>query len=61
MIKVKIFVSRNYGMLENKINHWIEEENIKVVDMKFSADVVSSRGTIGTEYSCLVMHESENK
>lgn len=38
MTKLKIMVACSYGGLEKKVNDWIEQENIDVVDIRVVFD-----------------------
>ena len=62
MIKVKSFVlntfnTMHHDQLDNAINHFIEENNIEVVDVKYSASLSSDEGRLSFAHSALLIYK----
>ena len=50
MIRVKLFSTLTVGGLEKKVNQWLAQSNVKVVDIK--------HGLSTSECSALIIYES---
>ncbi len=58
MKKVKVFLSQYFGDIENEVNEFLVETNVKFIDIKYNSTIaVESYNNVIQQYSALLVYE----
>ncbi|HFI0796283.1 TPA: sporulation protein Cse60 [Streptococcus suis] len=58
MKKVKVFLSQYFGDIEEEVNEFLVETNVKFIDIKYNSTIaINGYNTVVEQYSALLVYE----
>ena len=59
-VKVECFSGNSEISLESQVNEWLENNNVDIIDIKFSSAACVDELNIYDQYSVLIIYKEQN-